>query len=91
MFLVQSCGIVSHEVRFNPAKILGLTRRGSLGIGDHADVTIIDPDVEWSVDARQFHSKSANTPFDGWQLFGRADTVIVGGRVKFRVAEAVSM
>jgi dihydroorotase len=36
------------------------------------------------VDPATFRSKSANTPFAGWQLTGRADVVIVGGRVKFR-------
>ena len=77
------------KLTINPARVLGLSQRGSLGIGDHADVTIIDPDIEWTVDVRQFRSKSANTPFGGWRLFGRAETVIVGGQVKFRAAEAV--
>ena len=78
------------KLTINPARILGLARRGSLGVGDHADVTIIDPDVTWTVDARQFHSKSNNTPFGGWELFGRAETVIVGGRVKFSCAAEVN-
>ena len=48
-----------------------------------ADVTIIDPDVQWTVDPSNFRSKSTNTPFAGWELRGRADVVIVGGRIKF--------
>ena len=47
-------------------------------------MTIIDPKVRWTVDPSQFRSKSANTPFAGWELTGRAEVVIVGGRVKFR-------
>ena len=45
-------------------------------------VTIIDPDVKWTVDPAEFRSKSHNTPFAGWELKGRAVTVIVGGQVK---------
>jgi dihydroorotase len=66
----------------NPARILGINK-GTLAVGADADVTIIDPDARWTVDPDRFHSKSANTPFAGWHLRGRAETVIVGGRVKF--------
>jgi dihydroorotase len=45
---------------------------------------VIDPQVRWTVDPATFRSKSSNTPFAGWRLQGRADTVIVGGRVKYR-------
>jgi dihydroorotase len=75
------------KLTINPARVLGLERRGSLGIGDHADVTIIDPDIQWTVDSRRFRSKSSNTPFDGWELYGRADTVIVGGKVKHSLSQ----
>jgi dihydroorotase len=66
----------------NPARVLGIAK-GTLAIGADADITIIDPDVRWVVDPATFRSKSSNTPFAGWELKGRADTVIVGGRVKF--------
>lgn len=71
------------KMSLNPARILG-TDRGTLQIGAPADVTIIDPKVRWKVDPAEFRSKSANTPFAGWELTGRAETVIVGGRVKFK-------
>ena len=70
------------KMTVNPARILGIDR-GTLAIGAVADVTVIDPLVRWTVDTAEFRSKSANTPFAGWQLQGRAETVIVGGRVKF--------
>lgn len=66
----------------NPAQILGLNK-GTLAPGADADVTIIDPDVQWAVDPAEFRSKSTNTPFTGWTLRSRAEVVIVGGRVKF--------
>jgi len=68
-----------------PARILGI-ERGTLAPGAVADVTLIDPALEWQVDAASFRSKSANTPFDRWTLRGRAVATIVGGRVKFRLA-----
>ena len=68
-----------------PARILGLDR-GTLRTGSPADVTIIDPDLDWKVDVKSFRSKSINSPFDGWKLRGRAVATIVAGRVKYRLA-----
>ena len=47
-----------------PARILGVPG-GSLAEGAIADVTIVDPDREFSVDPRAFMSKGKNTPFQG--------------------------
>jgi dihydroorotase len=70
------------KMTINPARILGIPK-GTLAVGADADVTIIDPDARWTVDPAKFRSKSTNSPFAGWQLRGRAETVIVSGRVKF--------
>jgi dihydroorotase len=66
----------------NPAQVLGLPF-GTLQIGAEADITIIDPQREWTVTADQFRSQSSNTPFLGWKLKGRATHTIVGGEVKY--------
>ena len=71
------------KLTVNPARILGIPK-GTLAIGADADVTIIDPAVRWKVDPAEFHSKSHNSPFGGWELTGRAVATIVGGKVKFR-------
>src|SRR5574341_140098 len=63
----------------NPALILKINK-GTLSIGADADITIIDPNIEWTVDASKFKSKSKNTPFNGWKLKGRAVQTIVHGR-----------
>ncbi len=68
------------KLSFNPASILKINK-GTLSVGADADITIIDPDLEWSVDASQFKSKSRNTPFDGWKLKGRAAQTVVGGKI----------
>jgi len=68
-----------------PAEIVGLDR-GTLREGTVADVTIIDPQEQWTVDIEQWRSKSRNTPFDGWRLRGRATHTIVRGDVKYALA-----
>jgi len=65
-----------------PAQIVKLDK-GTLNIGADADVTIIDPNLEWTVDFEKFKTKSRNGPYDGWKLKGRAITTIVGGEVKW--------
>jgi dihydroorotase len=71
------------KMTLNPARVLGIDK-GTLAAGADADVTVIDPDYRWTVESRGFRSKSRNSPFIGWELRGRADTVIVGGRVKHK-------
>jgi dihydroorotase len=63
-----------------PARILGLAA-GTLAPGAPADLTLIDPARRWRVEARAFRSKGRNTPFEGWEMTGRAVAVVVGGRV----------
>jgi dihydroorotase len=67
---------------WNPARILGIGK-GSLRPGSDADVTLIDPDVAWTIDARAFKSLSRNCPFDGKEVRGRAVRTIVGGKTKY--------
>jgi len=69
-----------------PAAAFGL-KKGTLGVGADADVTIVDQRTEWEVDPSKFRSKSRNTPFAGWKVKGRVQMTIVGGRAVF---EAVS-
>jgi dihydroorotase len=68
-----------NKLSLNPATILKLNK-GTLAVGANADITIINPNLEWTVKAAEFQSKSKNTPFDGWKLKGRAVQTIVGGR-----------
>jgi dihydroorotase len=65
-----------------PARALGI-ERGTLQPDETADVTIIDPGAEWTIDAAQFRSKSRNTPFQGRRVKGRAHAVIIAGDVKY--------
>jgi dihydroorotase len=67
----------------NPASILGV-ELGRLSSGLQADITLIDPLREFTVDVNQFRSKSKNSPFHGWNLKGCAVMVLRDGKVIFR-------
>jgi dihydroorotase len=63
-----------------PVRILGI-KGGELRESFPADLTIIDPELEWVVDVSKFESKGRNCPFAGWRLKGRAVMTIVRGRI----------
>ncbi len=73
---------VIEKLTINPARLVGLKTKGSLAVGLDADVTIIDPNKEWTIDRHAFESKSVNTPYHGWKVRGKAHTVIVGGDIR---------
>ncbi|MGM0452111.1 MAG: dihydroorotase [Thermodesulfobacteriota bacterium] len=64
-----------------PARIIGKTC--GLAVDAPADITVIDPDCRFDYHAERGCSKSCNSPFDGWQMTGRAIYTIVNGRVVF--------
>ena len=78
--LVELCSV-------NPARIFKLADRGTLKRGAIADVTILDPDLNWTFDVSQSKSRSRNTPFDGWRLRGAAVATIVSGRIVYEHPE----
>ena len=69
----------------NPSDILHLPK-GRMSLGVDGDLTIFDPNEEWTVDPEQFASKARNTPFGGWKVKGRVKYTIVKGRVIYREA-----
>ena len=68
------------KMSVNPNKIMGLSG-GTLSVNAPADITIIDPRPFWTVDPKNFFSKSVNTAFEGFKLQGYAAATILGGRV----------
>jgi dihydroorotase len=65
-----------------PAKIIGIDK-GTLSKAKQADVTIIDPDAEYTIDVNEFRSKSRNCPYRGWKVKGKVVKTIVGGEMRF--------
>ena len=68
----------------NPARLLQIDA-GTLSPGRIADVTLIDPELEWTFESSASQSISRNTPFDGWKLKGRAVRTVVGGRTVWQI------
>ena len=72
----------------NPARLLKLPEgRGTLSAGAVADLTLIDPDREWTVDVEASASRSRNTPFGGWRLKGRAVRTMVAGETVWSTSD----
>ncbi len=67
-----------------PARIVGLTNKGTIKEGMDADIAIIDEDKEWVVTKEGFVSKSKNSPFIGWTLKGHVCATICGGKVVYK-------
>lgn len=65
-----------------PARFLGMNL-GALQPGYPGDVTVFDPDAEWTVDPAGFASRGHNTPLGGVRLKGRVVTTVFGGKVVF--------
>jgi dihydroorotase len=66
-----------------PSKLLGLNR-GSLEVGAIADITLIDPNIGWIVEAGTLFSKSKNSPWLGAQMKGGAAATIVDGKLMYK-------
>ena len=86
-YLVDS-GVISLDklvevMSKKPAKLLGL-ESGSLQVGGLADITLVDLDKKFKIDAKKFKSKGKNTPFDKWEVKGKVQSTIVEGKVKYK-------
>lgn len=66
------------KMTYEPAKVFGLDA-GTLSIGANADIAIIDTELEWTVDAKNFYTRGSHSPFVGRKLKGRAVATIVRG------------
>jgi dihydroorotase len=76
-------GTLVDRMSTTPARVFGLPG-GTLRRGSVADITVFDPDEEWTVNPDRFLSKGRNSPYRGKRLKGRATCTIVGGRVVFQ-------
>ena len=74
---------IARFMSYNPAQILKLQEVGELKTGFLADITVIDPDVEYIFDAKKTFSKAHNSLFDGWKLKGKAVMTIVEGNIVY--------
>ncbi|GIW90720.1 MAG: putative dihydroorotase [Pirellulaceae bacterium] len=69
------------KLTIGPARVLGIPR-GTLAVGSVADLVLIDPDYEWTVEPSRLVSSSANTPLLGSRLYGAARFVVLDGQLR---------
>jgi dihydropyrimidinase len=71
----------------NPARIFGLfPRKGAIRVGADADLTLWDPDAEWTIEQRQHLSVAGYTPYEGWKVRGKAWMSLLRGQVMLNPA-----
>ena len=75
--------LLIEKLTLAPARFLGRADLGTLRAGSAADVVILDPNAEWTVDAAQFASKGKNTPLDGQTLKGKVAATIYNGELVY--------
>ncbi|MGN0806903.1 MAG: dihydroorotase [Candidatus Coproplasma sp.] len=85
-YLVKS-GIMSLTelmklMSYNPAKTLNLAG-GEIKIGEVADLAIVDLNAKYVIDGKKFISKGKNTPFNGYEVYGKVCATLVDGEVKY--------
>lgn len=73
---------MAEKMSYTPARILNIPK-GDLSVGNDADITIIDPDTEYTIDRSTFMSKSHNTPFHGRKVQGAVKATICGGNIVY--------
>ena len=68
------------RMTYGPARVFKLNA-GTLAEGAPADVTVIDPDLQWTVDVNKFYTRGRHSPFNGRQLKGKAVLTVVDGKI----------
>ena len=81
---ILSMGDVIKKLTSTPADIFNL-KAGNLSLGNEADILIFNPSLEYSIDISKFHSKSKNSPFDGWKVKGKVLHTLVKGITAYSV------
>ena len=80
---VLPLGELFTRLTLNPASILGLPG-GKIGVGEVADLIIIDPDSHWICDPANFISEGKNSPFGGWDFHGSVTHTLIDGKVVYQ-------
>ena len=68
------------RMTYAPARVFQLNA-GTLREGGPADVTVIDPNLVWTVDEKKFYTRGSHSPFVGRELTGKAVLTVVDGQV----------
>jgi dihydroorotase len=86
LFLAQAVQLLAEK----PAEIYGLNDRGRLEQGRHADLTVVDFNRKFKIEASKFKSKAKYSPYDGWEVVGKPVKTFVNGLLVFDEGEIVA-
>ena len=67
-----------------PAECFRIDRRGYLEEGNWADIAIVDPKKEWTVDKHNIHFKCGWSPFEGHTFKGMVTETLVSGHLAYQ-------
>lgn len=74
---------LAEKLSLNPAKMLGI-KKGALGVGEDADIVVVDAQKEWRVEKSALISKSKNSAFLGRSLKGCVELTICAGKIAYK-------
>jgi dihydropyrimidinase len=89
--LIYQGGVVEGRIDLNrwieltstaAAKIFGMyPKKGTISVGSDADIVIFDPEAEWTKSVTQHHMDVDYSPYEGKEVKGMVDTVLLRGNV----------
>jgi dihydropyrimidinase len=77
-------GTIARVLSENPAEIMGCDGKGSIAVGNDADLACVDLNASWVADAARMHSDAGFSIYDGWQFRGKVMHTLVRGRFAYR-------
>lgn len=81
--------LIVSKMSYEPAKVFKLDA-GTLTVGKHADITVIDPELSWTVDDSKFYTRGSHSPFVGRKLKGKAVLTVVDGKIVMQDGEVLA-
>lgn len=81
--------LIVSKMSYEPAKVFKLDA-GTLAVGKNADITVIDPELSWTVDDSKFYTRGSHSPFVGRKLKGKAVLTVVDGKIVMQDGEVLA-
>lgn len=81
--------LIVSKMSYEPAKVFNL-EAGTLAVGKNADITVIDPELSWTVDDSKFYTRGSHSPFVGRKLKGKAVLTVVDGKIVMQDGEVLA-
>ena len=81
--------LIVSKMSYEPAKVFKLDV-GTLTVGKNADITVIDPELSWTVDDSKFYTRGSHSPFVGRKLKGKAVLTVVDGKIVMQDGEVLA-